>query len=112
MCGKSTERRRHPRFKLVCPGRLLTEEGQLLATTRTMDVSDGGALLQVAPETPLAIGDRICVELDIPASADGTPARHVVARARIVRKIDSEFPYKMPVAVEFCEPLDPPLTAA
>lgn len=66
------ERRRHKRQRLACPIRLSTEEGRVLARTRTMDISDGGLLLPLPDGTALAVGSRVRADFSVPRSTANT----------------------------------------
>ena len=68
MAKPSIERRQHTRHPLGCPARLVDETGRHLASGKTVDISDGGLLMPVAPGADANPGQHLDVKLSVPRS--------------------------------------------
>ncbi len=85
MPRRRKERRRHARFELPCPVTVADAGGTVLLQTRTLNVSDGGALLRPARKA-IDLGANISVLLRVPRSTPNTFLYEEVASgARVVR---------------------------
>lgn len=101
-----TEMRRYPRFELSCTIKLFNETGQKLAETRTVNLSDGGALVPVPLEAVPAVGSVLDLEIQVPSSPAGAgPITNFIGQARVIRHQDSDEADKKGVALEFLQPL-------
>jgi hypothetical protein len=85
MPRRHKERRRHARFELPCPVTVTDAGGTVLLQTRTLNVSDGGALLRPARKA-IELGQDVSVLLRVPRSTPNTFLYEEVASgARVVR---------------------------
>lgn len=67
-----SERRQSPRVRLACPAKLVSSSGQLLVQTKTVDISDGGALLPVRFDELPPIGSAVRVDFSVPRFTTNT----------------------------------------
>ena len=65
MGGEAKERRKHERFDLACPVVVCDSQGQELVRTRTINVSDGGALLAALAAQAVPVGEAVHVTLQV-----------------------------------------------
>lgn len=77
------ERRRHERRVLERGCKVLHARSLRYMAAQTRDLSPGGALLDLASERPLSVGDRI--ELLVDWDGHGVGARSAMVGATIVR---------------------------
>lgn len=61
------ERRRHPRRPITRSAKFFHEPSLRYADATTIDVSDGGALVEVRPVRVYFPGDRVRLAIDFPA---------------------------------------------
>jgi len=109
MSGPDPDRRQHPRFVLSCPVTVTDAAGNVLMRTRTLNVSDGGALLPAGEET-IEIGLDVGVDLNVPRSTANTfMYEPVAADARILRRQRANGGQAL--ALAFIQPLDLDLDA-
>jgi len=81
--ARSTERRRHRRFDVVCRLRLEAPKGPELRT-RTLNVSDGGAYFLTAQG--LEVGREVRVRLTVPRDTANTFfLEQFAAEAQVIR---------------------------
>jgi c-di-GMP-binding flagellar brake protein YcgR len=109
MSDAFTEQREHPRTPVSMPIRLFSDQdGREIAAAQTIDLSNGGALVQMPHEELVAVGEMLRVELVAPVSGDAGEGavRHVWCRARVVRHHPGGEPAVTAVAVEFQQLLD------
>jgi len=103
MTRADPERRRHRRFELTCPIVVTDAQGNELLRTRTVNISDGGALVE-PHEQAVHVGQTVGVDLHLPRSTANTfMYEQVSSEARVVRHhplADAEAP-----ALTFIEPL-------
>ncbi len=71
-----TERRQHARIALSCSTRLHTGSATVEGTL--VDLSLGGACLRAPISPPLAVGDALTVEIDLPGLDEPLRAEAVV----------------------------------
>lgn len=99
------DRRRYRRFDLPCPVTLL-EGDKPLATTHTLNISDGGVLLALPLKDLPEAGRKLTVKLALPRS---TASTHMVEKVRSEGLIKRHQPLTddryAAVAVEFIEPV-------
>jgi len=106
MESSSADQRRFPRAAMSCPARLVGKGGKLIATGRSVDISDGGTLIAVAPEAAPPVGSVVELTMEVPTGNPPTwPARVFTSKARVVRHRDLGQPGKTGVAMEFLQPL-------
>ena len=102
----ANEHRQHPRFDLACPIYLHNEAGQLVANTRTVNVSDGGILVPIPHDSALPEGSVLLVRLNVPASATCKgDAREISCRAKILRYQDTDDSSSILSAMAFLQPI-------
>lgn len=106
----ASERRAHRRFQVVCPIVLCDARGREVAASRTVDVSDGGALLAVraAPRgeaQALGVGGQVMhVTLRVPRQTPNTLMfQDFTTQARLVRA--QRLGGDMRFAIQFAAPL-------
>jgi c-di-GMP-binding flagellar brake protein YcgR len=91
---------------MSCPVKLVGRTGALVASGQTVDISDGGTLIAVAPESAPAVGTVVDLSLEVPTGNPPTwPARVFSSKAKVVRHKDVGQPGKTGVAMEFLKPL-------
>jgi c-di-GMP-binding flagellar brake protein YcgR len=98
----AAERRQHIRFEVPCRVRFAGPGGEEVRS-RTLNVSDGGALLP-AP-LPVAVGEALHLHLAVPRETANTFfLEQFAVRARVVRHVAG--PAEGPgIAVQFERPL-------
>jgi len=89
------EQRKHERVELACPITVYDSAGEVLAKSKTLDISDGGALVSLPVESLPKIGLKANVTFSVPRS---TPTTYMLedfaCRAEVVRHqplIESNF---------------------
>ena len=108
--SESQERRLYPRLDLLCPIELRSG-ARLLASTQTVHLSDGGALVMVPAENAPRIGDVLQISLRVPTShTEPGEMREFSCNARVARRHNSTRPAYDAIAVEFLQPLELGLT--
>ena len=85
--GEGRERRRHERVSLDRPAKIFHRGSWRYIAARTRDLSDGGVLLEVPSDRPLAVGDMIDVALGRPGV--GVLKGDEFVWARVVRVSES-----------------------
>jgi hypothetical protein len=100
-----TEYRRYPRFKMSCPITLIQERQEIF--TQTVDLSDGGTLVEV-PATGAPAADTVLgVELQVPAPVTAAGQKLSLAcKVRVVRQQSDGNASRLRIAMEFLKPLD------
>jgi c-di-GMP-binding flagellar brake protein YcgR len=106
MARPSIERRQHTRHPLGCPARLVDETGRHLASGKTVDISDGGLLMPVAPGADANPGQHLDVKLSVPRSTPNTFLMQGFAAKAIVVRHDQSADGAGRVAVRFEHPID------
>lgn len=85
---QGAERRAHRRWPLNCPVALLDDQGELIARSRTDNLSDGGAYVVLPVEAlPRAAGQQaLRVQISVPRTTTNTyMLEDFQARATVVR---------------------------
>ena len=101
------ERRAFPRVPLSCPATLFTTGGNLVASSRTENISNGGCYLIVSSSAPLTPGQELQLHLKLPRQTRNTyMLESRQAPARVVRlgqpeKITAQ---EFALALQFPEP--------
>ena len=106
MTKPSIERRQHIRHPLSCPARLIDETGKLLASGKTVNVSDGGLLVPARPEAACQPGQHLDVKLSIPRSTPNTFLMQAFTAKAIVVRHDQTDDGAGRVAIRFEHPID------
>jgi c-di-GMP-binding flagellar brake protein YcgR len=103
------DRRRFSRHDLECPVVLLQEKSEVLARTKTINVSDGGALVPMYASAMPETGKKVHVRFSVPRS---TPNSYMLegfsSEATIVRHHTEGDEEVSCIGLEF----DPPLNLA
>jgi hypothetical protein len=103
MAAAEENRRIHPRVELTCPIEITDSEGTVLLKTRTLNISDGGALLEPHEDT-IEIGAPVDVTMNVPRSTANTfMFEQVSSSAHIIRGQQAE--HLESLALMFIEPL-------
>ncbi len=104
MTQVEVERRRHPRIRAEFPV-ALTDSSGLELLTKTIDLSDGGALIPVPFSGAPAVGEEIDIKLTLPVMIAGCQRERIVAcRAFVVRHQDLGITSQIGIGVEFATP--------
>ncbi len=72
MTEPGVERRKFKRFDLTCPIIVSDSEGRELLRTRTVNISEGGALLSAPPENVIPLGESVQVFMKVPRTTPNT----------------------------------------
>lgn len=104
------ERRQNKRFAIRCGAAVLASPGQAAIKVRTINVSDGGALLEVpvASVPPQACpGESIEVTLSVPRSTANTyMVEQLASPARVIRHEMLNDNSLVGLALQFLRPLE------
>jgi hypothetical protein len=107
MSGRARERRKHERKVVACAVSVYDRGGKAVATGRTVNLSDGGALLSVPIRSVGEVGSKVNVTLSVPRTTPNTyMLEEVASAATVVRQqplVDAAF---AGVALRFDRPLD------
>jgi len=106
MAKLTHERRQYKRHPLGCPAHLADETGTCLVAGKTVNISDGGLLMPVAPEAAPKPGRRLSLKLSVPRSTPNTFLMEPIAGEGIVVRHAPADDGAYYVAVRF----EPPLT--
>ncbi len=106
MAKPNIERRQHPRLPLPCPARLVDETGRRLASGKTVNISDGGLLMPIAPEAAPQPGQQLDLKLSVPRSTPNTFLMQAFTAKVIVVRHDPSDDGAGRVAVRFESPID------
>ena len=103
------DRRQHKRYDLACPVVLLRGKSDVLARTKTVNISDGGALVPMYESAMPETGTKLHVRFSVPRS---TPNSYMLegfsSEATIVRHHTEGEDEVSCIGLEF----DPPLNLA
>ena len=103
MAAAEENRRAFPRVELTCPIEVTDSEGKVLLKTRTLNISDGGALLEPHEDT-IEVGAPVDVTMNVPRSTPNTfMFEKVNSTAQVVRSQQAENLESL--ALMFIEPL-------
>lgn len=113
MPNVNPERRRYQRWTLACPITVYADDGEVFATGKTVNVSDGGALLVInqSAQTGSTVPLSVNVQFKLPRTTANTCMFEPVATsARVVRSepLDSGL---FSIALEFLGPIELELDA-
>ena len=94
-----TERRQHARLECKKPCKLLHPASMRYMAARTLDLSSGGALVEISHHRPLQTGDRVDVLVDW--DQRGVVARDTTLEATVVRLVGPTEGTRRRVGVSF-----------
>ncbi len=82
----SQERRLHKRYDLPCPVVVMRDKSDVLSRSKTLNISDGGALIPVVGDTIPEPGSKLEVRFSVPRStANSYMLEGFSSDARVVR---------------------------
>ncbi len=107
MPKRTVERRRHKRFEIRCPLKILTEaDGDVVTTAGTVNVSDGGVLVCVPIEAIPKCSSALKVSLSVPRKTPNTfMMEDFHSRAKVLREVPFRDDRLAGVAIKFEQPL-------
>lgn len=108
MDASAADKRQYRRLGLVCPITLGTgvEEPMPMTSTRTLNLSDGGALVSVPVGVLPPIGSMLAVQFAVPRSTQNTYMLEGFAcQAQVVRHMPLKDSHRLGVALRFIRPL-------
>ena len=112
MAKNGAERRRHKRHRIACPLSILRFGAAEPLTGKTLDVSDGGAILAIPIKAVPRVSERVKVVLGVPRSTANTyMLEEVPCEARVVRHQPMDDNSVVGVALQFSPALDLALEA-
>ncbi|HUT60516.1 MAG TPA: PilZ domain-containing protein [Phycisphaerae bacterium] len=102
MVRRASERRKHTRHALACPVSLSREDEKLLAQSKTVNISDGGALVAVPSKSVPRLDQKVALVFSVPRSTANTyMLEEFTGRARIVRHQPLTDNDQVGVAIQF-----------
>ena len=99
------ERRKHRRYRIPCPVALLDAAGDILANSRTLNISDGGALVTSAEASAMPPGQALHANLRVPRTTPNTFMYEDFFSAARVARHDRLAGDMIGVALQFPRPL-------
>ena len=100
------ERRAYGRFDLACPVVVTDGEGNELLKTKTLNLSDGGALLTSPAKRTIPLGQYVHVDVRLPRSTPNTfMFENVSSDASILRHQPMQDNSSVATALTFTKPL-------
>jgi c-di-GMP-binding flagellar brake protein YcgR len=107
MARRDVERRRHKRFPLPCPARIIAG-GSREARGKTVNVSDGGMFVAIPISSPLpACYEAVDVVFSLPRSTPNTyMLEEVSSTARVLRHQALKNDRLAGLALQFAKPLN------
>jgi c-di-GMP-binding flagellar brake protein YcgR len=99
------ERRAHKRFNLTCPVVVCDSSGRELLRTRTLNISDGGALVTSAEASAMPPGQALHANLRVPRTTPNTFMYEDFFSAARVARHDRLAGDMIGVALQFPRPL-------
>ena len=106
MATQHAERRKHKRHDLSCPIRLFSQAGEQIAAGKTLNISDGGALVPVPGHILPRLRESVNLTVSVPRSTANTYMLEdfaccaTVLRHEVVAADDQAY-----LAMEFVRPL-------
>ncbi len=95
MSLQMAERRDNKRANLSCAVKLLDRAGQLMAESKTVNISDGGLMVTLPVDSLPSIGTRVNLEVALPRSTPSSfMLEKLTTQARVLRHqpmIDDRF---------------------
>ncbi len=80
------ERRDDKRANLTCTVKLLGRAGELMAESKTVNISDGGLMITLPVEALPSIGTRVNLEVSLPRSTPSSfMLEKLTTQARVLR---------------------------
>lgn len=109
---RKVEKRRHKRIELSCPLKICNNDGQVLAETNTVNISDSGALVYLPAEQAGAFNCKVHLHFSIPRrTQDSQIFEEFGCNGKIVRRAAGLYEKSAAVAMEFENPLQLTLEA-
>ncbi len=106
MTTSPRERRACGRFDLACPVIVTDSAGNELLKTKTLNLSDGGALLTVPIEQTIPLGQYVRMDVRLPRSTKNTfMFENISAEASILRHEPMIEHSSIATALTFTKPL-------
>jgi len=107
MSRPKRERRAHKRYPISCPIVVADQQGNELFQSKTINISDGGALFPVPIERTIPLGKSIRLDIRIPRSTPNTfMYEEITSDAQIVRHQPMVDVSQAAAAVKFSKPLN------
>ncbi len=107
MTKAKRERRAHKRYPISCPVVITDREGNELFQTKTLNISNGGALMSVPIERTIPLGRSVRLLLRLPRSTPNTfMYEEVSSDAQVVRHQPMVDFSQAAAAVKFSKPLN------
>ena len=106
MAQSPHERRKHRRHPLKCPANLTDEAGSCISAARTINISDGGLLVPVAPQDAPRPGQALSLKLSIPRSTPNTFLMQPVSGKAVVVRHEPSDNGACQMAIRFEPPLE------
>ena len=107
MAKKTAERRKHKRHQMSCPLSILRAGEKEPLQGKTVDLSDGGALLPIPIKVIPRVSERVRVVLAIPRTTANTyMVEEIPVEARVVRHQPMEDNSVVGIALQFSTPQD------
>ncbi len=106
MTRSPSERRAHRRFDLACPVVVTDNAGNKLLDTKTLNLSDGGALLTVPTKQTIGLGQYVHVDVRLPRSTPNTfMFENISSDASILRHEPMKEHSSVATALTFTKPM-------
>ena len=106
MTRSPRERRAYRRFDLACPVVVTDSEGNELLKTKTLNLSDGGALLTAPAKETIGLGQYVHVNVRLPRSTANTfMFENVSSDASILRHEPMKDHASVATAMKFTKPM-------
>jgi hypothetical protein len=107
MSRQRPEHRRHKRLRLACPVTVCQSDGQDIGRTRTLNVSNGGALVSLPVDRLPPCGCELRLTVSVPRSTPNTyMLEEFRSGATVVRHQALVDERRAGVAVRFTQPLE------
>ena len=107
MPPKHDERRKHKRHEVSCPATLTQDDGRLIASGKTANVSDGGAFFFTSAGDLVNLDGRLILKLAVPRKTANTyMLEDFSLPAHVVRRNQSYGQTLTGIALEFTSPVD------
>ncbi len=104
--NRQAERRKHRRFELSCPIRLIDDAGGTVAAARTLDISDGGVFIPLPPDSLPKCRKALKVGLSVPRQTANTfMLEEFSCEGRVLRHQPLADGRSAGVAIQFAKPM-------
>jgi hypothetical protein len=106
MTSDMPERRENKRNELSCPVTLTNGHSEVTATAKSLNISDGGALIKLPADSVPSFGSELIIKLSVPRKTANTyMPEEFVCNGRVVRHQPLEDDRWIGVALQFGRPL-------